>query len=304
MPQAQYGLVGHRKWPRIKAQWTGYLPDVETAPSLLAIDSINDVIRVADIELPPGSGDSIEVADIPAVRTSLFAEAAFDMFAACSTISAAERAVERGSTTIGVSLGYYALLFASRAWLSLLGLARVEIDSKFYVIDIWPDLGKTTSQGRPIVWAPKLMITKAERFEHDFHWKMAVFVAQRTFDFGVEVKFSELLRRFGASHSFSRRRNAFLYRRRWQYDDLLADWFAPHVGLVDSLSVLEFDDLDLDLKVGQLACCAVFNGFEEIAAQSANTKKVATEIKTSLNIARHPIMFRGSLLPMLTRLTA
>ena len=101
-------------------------------------ESIGDLLNlVSDLPLEPGK-PLVADEELQGIRLAILTEAIFLAHKAAHVLGASQVHAEKGMISWSTSSAYYSAFFGMQAILRFLGVAAVDVQSKDYLIDIWP----------------------------------------------------------------------------------------------------------------------------------------------------------------------
>ena len=218
--------LSKKDWAELRSFWLSHIPEIESLGQepVEALEQDERLRQGADLV-----GDTGERRFNPDVSpaSQLFLESIFVVCKAVRVFCEAARQVENGLPTWSISTAHHSAMFALRGFLGLCGIAYLEIDNRFFLMDVRPAEPKGHRQRSSvyIVDTNEIQLVKVPQMRHREWWgiyQRILRTSAATFGCWRYPVDMELAR--GGTGVLSRHRNNLHYRLVWFYDDLLGDY--------------------------------------------------------------------------------
>lgn len=214
----------------MRSFWLRHIPDIDV-PGQEPDDSIENVVEIQreTKSVPPTGEHRYQATVNPA--SMLFQESIFVLCKAVRiSCEAAKQSID-GLPTWSLSTAHHSSMFALRAFLGLCGIAYLELENRYYLVDVIPSQRKGNRQKKVSLRedSDEVQIIKVSQMGHR-EWWSAYQRILRTFKgikwhYPVDDRLTQCEPR-----TLSRHRNELHYRHRWFYGDLLEEKAIPSFG--------------------------------------------------------------------------
>lgn len=285
--------VGQRDWSSINLRSVEYIPFilVPGAPPPSLADHIDATQGEVVKQLVSNEGPIYDL--LPGVRSIVIAEGIFLLHKALHLLGNAESHAREGIKTWALYEGYQSSFFAIQSIMAFLGLSKIEIQNKTFLVDIWPAEIRLRNK-------PRQQLTRTDneliqvtgvnnKIEHRHLWLLF----QRLVRVATVKAWPENLLWFFKNVDtkvIPRQRNAIQYHNhKWLFDDCYS--FINDPGFGASLESLdEFNENgDFSFVLGMVLLKMAKTLFDDMCA---NTEKLNAEkdlVKTAFESSRFGI---------------
>jgi len=290
-------MILRRDWATLRGQWLTAMPTI-APPGSAPPAGLADVLDIGDfVRSAEAQAETPLRREIPGLRPAILHEGLFLLHKASHVVSAAEKHVATGICSWSLSSAYQGSVFASRAVLAFLGIALVEVDGRYVLVDLWP--GPPVHERRGVelgtAWpAPQLWcVGQVGHMDHRLLWLLfqrALRVARVDCWPGRAARLIGLLN----AGDITRQRNLLHYRAHaWLRDDLLTFQFYDDFGDFHWTSNQDREDLDPDrddfaLQLSFVLLKLASLLFEDLAHLSQRLAQEWATFVAGFSETRHP----------------
>lgn len=289
-----------KDWPELRQRWLDHVPEIIPAgcrPEERLAD--NEMLR-REIDLVKENGEHrFEPEVSPA--SHLLHESVFAIHMAIRVSCEATKQADDGLPTWSISTAHHASMLALRAVVGLCGIAYIEADNRYVLMDVLPSEPKGRRKSRRgAVRRPisEVQLIKTPRMEHR-HWWL---VFQRLLRTSVDSfdcwphSFDQALKRCDV-RILSRDRNELHYRGAWFKKDLFDRFVLTPFGqydrdrlqlVVDTLA--NSDGSDGALILNQVLLWSGVGMLRDLATSSARVRDEVEIMDRTVRRFTNPIM--------------
>ena len=224
--------LSRRDWADLRSFWLNHIPEIES-PGQEPGETLDQDERLRqEVSLLGRSGERRFEPDV-SPASQLFRESIFVVCKAVRVSCEAARQADGGLPTWSISTAHHGAIFALRGFLGLCGIAYLEIDNQFLLMDVRPGepKGRRKKSSVSLVDTNEVQLFKVPKMQHREWWS----VYQRILNTSAET-FNcwryPVGRELGLCRTgvLSRHRNDLHYRLVWFDDDLLEEKVIPSFG--------------------------------------------------------------------------
>lgn len=210
-----------KNWEELRSFWLNHIPEIES-PGQEPEEALekNERLRQESRLVGETGVYPFEVDVSPA--SQLFYESTFTVCKAVRVSCEAARQAASGLPTWSISTAHHSTMFALRAFLGFCGIAYLEINNQYFLMDVHPS-PSTDNQ---------VLLIKVKQMQHREWWGVYQRILRTSasnfscWSYPVDTELA--LCKAGV---LSRHRNDLHYRLKWFYDDLLEERPIPSFGL-------------------------------------------------------------------------
>ena len=224
--------LSKKNWEELRGFWLNHIPEIES-PGQEPEEALgqNELLRQEAHSVQKNGEHRFEANVSPA--SQLFRESVFVVCKAVRVSCEAARQAAYGLPTWSVSTAHHSTMFALRAFLGLCGIAYLEINNRYFLMDVHPLEPKGHRQKTLSLRADnEIQLISVPKMQHREWW----IVHQRILRTSAKDFYcwcypvDEDLAQCDIG-MLSRHRNDLHYRLKWFHDDLLEENHIPSFGL-------------------------------------------------------------------------
>lgn len=224
----------------LRDAWLEHIPDIRPAGCGPAETlASNEVIRRASGDVAVNGEHRFQPEVHPA--SHLFHETVFAVHRALRVSCAATQQAADGLPTWSISTAHHGSLIALQALLGFCGITYLEIEGRYFLMDVFPSAkkGERKRGSNLVASSDEVQLIRIQRMGHR-HWWLVLQRLLRTAanDFDCWQPFDPLLLSCDAQ-LLSKQRNELHYRGTWFFDDLFSEQQIDMFGQLDVEGVQE-----------------------------------------------------------------
>ena len=219
-----------KDWADLRSFWLRHIPDIDQLGQEPEETLEQDEELRREASSAPSNGEHRFIAEVnPA--SLLFRESVFVLCKAIRISCESAQQAINGLPTWSISTAHHSSMFALRAFLGLCGIAYIEIENRYFLVDILPSQRKGHRQQKvPFLTDNKeLQLIKVPQMGHSEWWSVykRILRISKNFSwcFPVDTELAQC-----DTGTLSKHRNELHYRIRWFYEDLLEVKVMPSFG--------------------------------------------------------------------------
>ena len=225
-----------KDWAELRSFWLEHIPDIDRPGQEPEETLEQDEELQREVSSVPPNGVHRFIVDVnPA--SLLFRESIFVLCKAIRISCESAQQAINGLPTWSISTAHHSSMFALRAFLGFCGIAYIELENKYFLVDVRPSQRKGhRRQKAPLLTDNKeVQLIKVPQMGHREWWSVykRILRTSKSFSWSFPVD-KELVR--CDTGTLSKHRNELHYRLRWFYEDLLDVKVIPSFGSFSSES--------------------------------------------------------------------
>ncbi len=283
--------LSKKNWKELRSFWLNHIPEIESpgqAPE--EVLGQNEILRQEARSVQKNGEYRFEANVSPA--SQLFRESVFVACKAVRISCEAARQADCGLPTWSISTAHHSNMFALRAFLGLCGIAYLEINDQYFLMDVHPSEPKGHRQKTPSRRADnEIQLISVPKMQHREWWivhQRILRTSAKGFDcwrYPVDEDLDQC-----DIGMLSRHRNDLHYRLKWFYDDLLEakpipsfGWFSDEAAnkVVEKLG--EEDGSDGTFILNQVLLGNSLAMLEDLSMSSRRVKEIVETINDTID---------------------
>lgn len=291
--EKKLGRISSRDWHAVSSAWLRFLPAIEP-PGTPPEDGVADHVALgAAVKATPTTGEHRWQG--AGVRESLFREAVFLLHKARHVVGCGEILANGGRLSWSLSTAYQGAFFAMEGVLGLLGVSIVQVENRWVIVDVWPEVRDGASKRERTTYelGSDIVLISAPNPDHYHRWAILQRVLRTLSNPPILTEVIDGLDS-PAYKDFARQRNTLHYRCKWLLEDLFElltiDGFGQPSTKEDLLEIVASQKDDFSLVLSMLLLNLGSRLLGDLAASAPMVDAELRLLQTPLaNPARHPL---------------
>lgn len=231
--------LSKKDWADLRSFWLNHIPEIES-PGEQPDEALDQDQRLRqEAGLVGKTGERRFEPDV-SPASQLLRETIFVVCKAVRVSCEAARQANNGLPTWSISTAHHGAMFALRGFLGLCGIAYLEIENAFFLMDVRPAAPKGQRQKSQVslVDSREVQLIRVSQMQQRDWWSVYQRILRTSagtfgcWRYPVDVGLAQC-----GTGILSRHRNDLHYRLVWFYDDLLEERVIPSFGCFDDEAV-------------------------------------------------------------------